>query len=353
MGPGRGDGGYKPDHRPPALASRPRSPGWRDGLSPGPRRHPGPGSPGRPALPRRSHLDARRISRRRRLLRTVRLPHHDPDRGGVQPLRSHQLQALLSRPRATPAPRPATHARHRRNARGLRLSRLRRAVPRRCHRVALLRHQLVVCHLRRLLLRGNRQTALPAAPVVTGRGGAVLPPLAGTDPHPAPLARPSRGVLRRHRRRPGLDRMDGFPRDHQRLPAGGRPQPRVLRLGQPHHGPSPRCGPGDGLEARAPLHAPHRRRQGRRHRCGIPCATHRPVLLLAGGRVLELPLPGWIPRALRGGVRAHRRRQPPGRPLRQAHRHTAVALHRPALLRPLPLPLAHLRHHTSRTRCAT
>ncbi len=174
-----------------------------------------PGHPHRrraqcPALPRGSAVAARRLRRRRRLLRHLRVPHHRPADQGAQPHRTG-LAGRLLRPARAPDP-PGGPRRDRPDTRG------RPALPPalavggpgldgtlgRPERRELVpggrQHRLLQC-------RGRRQS--PPALLVAGRGGAVLPGLAAAADrrrrdHPAsppPVRRPPAGPPRR--RRPG------------------------------------------------------------------------------------------------------------------------------------------------------
>ncbi len=173
-------------------------------------------------------MDAGRLPRRRGVLRHQRLPHHAPaDRGAHSQL--HHLAAhLLDAPRPSAAPR-AVHAARRRVGRRAALLPRGGPQPGGAGLVgAVLRHQLVLHHLRPVVLRPRRTAAGLPAPLVAGDRGAVLPPLADHALGAAEAVRqppPGDGARHLRRRRP-LPDLDVHP-----VRAGNGSQPRLLRHG--------------------------------------------------------------------------------------------------------------------------
>ena len=301
-------------------------------------------------------MDARRVRRRRGVLRRLGLPDHRPAPRRARPQPAHQPPAVLAAPSAPAAPGAVHDAdgdggvgddrRHRRRARP--------AAPRPAVG-DLLRRQLGPDHRRRAVL--VRRSTAAASPVEPRRGRAVVPAVAAVvrgAEHPAAAPPRRRGGARggvargddRHvlaaRQRPGADplrhRCVRRRRSHQ-LHVPGHLHP-LCRL-------APRGGGGARVAAVAmvtrrppPGHerAAARRRRGRRGRRPV---RHR--LLGEHPRRLRVPVaarPGLDPVA-RG--RAHRRA--PGRIV--APRRPVVAAaggDRPPQLRALPLELADLRH---------
>ena len=76
----------------------------------GPRRAARPGHPRGARLPPRPVLAARRVPRRRRLLRRLGLPHHHPARARAGRHRPHRPPGVLDPSRPSPAPRPRRRA---------------------------------------------------------------------------------------------------------------------------------------------------------------------------------------------------------------------------------------------------
>ena len=158
-----------------------------DGLSAGARRAARPVGDRRDLLSRRFLVDARRVLRRRGVLRGVRLPHHVAVARRAGSHRRHQARSVLATPRSTPAA-GSVH----RPCRGrgvVDLRRQRRAAVGAAARPAvgdLLRRQLGADRRRRALLQ--RRSATPPARLEPGRRGAVVPVLAAgvrrSPPHP-------------------------------------------------------------------------------------------------------------------------------------------------------------------------
>ena len=111
----------------------------------------------RAAVPRRRHVDARRLPGRRPLLRAQRLPDHDVAARGVGPHGPHRLGRVLVAPSTALPPGARTRPRRHPAVRG----RVRRAVAarRRCWRrlVADVRGELAIRVLRPELLLAVRQ----------------------------------------------------------------------------------------------------------------------------------------------------------------------------------------------------
>ena len=74
----------------------------------------GPVGDRRDLLPRRVLVDARRVLRRRGVLRRVRLPHHLAAARRAGPVRPHQPRPVLAAPRPAAAAGPVHRARRRR-----------------------------------------------------------------------------------------------------------------------------------------------------------------------------------------------------------------------------------------------
>ena len=190
-----------------------------------PRRAARPGDPRGAPLPPRPDLAARRVPRRRRLLRRLRLPHHHPAGARAGHRRPHRPARLLVAPRAAAAPRTAGLRAGRRAARPAQRGR-----PARRHRAAGAGRHHVHLELardprRNRLLRGHLTTAADE-PVVPRRRGAVLPALA-TGRAGAARPRPSPGGARRvrPRARPAVRRPDG--------PAPGHREPHAASTTAP------------------------------------------------------------------------------------------------------------------------
>ena len=129
-------------------------------------------------LPRRVRLDARRLLRRRSVLRGLRLPDHVTADRGARTNRADRAAPVLGAPGAPVAAGTRCGARHGGDVDG-RVRVRRTAFPdaTRPAVVDVLRRQLGPGPWRRALLRGGRSTAAPAPVEPRGRG-AVVPDLA-------------------------------------------------------------------------------------------------------------------------------------------------------------------------------
>ena len=337
-GHGRGRaGGCSAVEQPPALRARTRRPA-------GAQRHRGA------AVPRRDHVDAGRLPRRRRLLRDQRLPHHvAAPRGGPQQ-GPRQPGPVLPAPGAPPAPGAVPRAGQRVAVQHHLPARRGPCAARRRRRGARLRDELVADRSAPVLHRRAGTATAPAPPVVTRGGGAVLPGVAdAARRHVEALAAPAphddRGHARGDHR---VVRHDGRLVVGTRLHGRGS-VPRLLRHRHAHLHHAHRRGARDGVvtvaaPSRHPAPAAARAGRGRRDRA-------RPAR--AGVRHRALPVERALPRRL-----------PPRRPPRRDRdrgrgpsgvadrdgraRPAAAALARRAVLRDLPLALADLHGHPSR-----
>ena len=175
---------------------------------PGHRRTAGRGRLRRAALPPPRGVVPRWFPRGGRVLRHLRLSHHQSDHGRSRADRSHQSGSLLAAAGPTTSPRPVLHAGHHRG----RLQHLRPRRPvaaglRSPGRARVL-HQLVA-HLppRELLPVGRASTPRPA-PVVVGRGRAVLSAVAAHHP---PRGRSPAADEAHRMGRPGRERSPPAP----------------------------------------------------------------------------------------------------------------------------------------------
>ncbi len=212
------DPGRRPDHRARARAAhrRPPAPPLRAGpahdRSPDAAGRPDDGLPARPrraagglgdrdhAVPRRVHVDARRLLRRGGVLRRLRVPDHHAAGRGAGAFRADLVAQLLgpAGPPAAPCARgPPRHRRHRHPDRRHRQPGLDAAA--RLPVVDLLPQQLGPDPRRRPVLGGRPAAA--AAPVDARDRGAVLPRVA------AGVRRPRQ--VRAQDRRPGARRPGG------------------------------------------------------------------------------------------------------------------------------------------------
>ena len=300
----------------------------------GPRRRPRLRGAGGDRVPPLAQAGARRVPRRRRLLRDQRLPHHHAAAPRGQPLRSHRSDRVLdpAGPPAPPRARPRGRDEHRGGvAREPGPARRRRpADGRRAHLQQQLARDLGGVRLLRRHLAG------PVRDLLVPRGrGAVLPVLAHRprgDPGADAGRRPPGARGRRPRRR--LRRPDGGP-----LRPGREPDARVLRHRHPPLRADDRCG--GGLRVRR-----------RRRRAGpAALAAAAPMDRLRGARRPGHPEPAARPRRrahLPRGPRARLdperggRRLAPG-PVERLHEAGDPAtpdLGRRAVVRHLPLALA-------------
>ncbi len=285
-------------------------------------------------ISRRGGRVRRRAPRRGHLLRPLRLPHHLAAGRRMVEDRDPLLPPLLRAPGPEAPPRPLHPPPARRRLRPVvRRDRHVEHAARRRPGHDSLRRQLALHLLRAELFRAFRSALAAPAHLVAGGRGAVLPGLAGGGPlRPAPgrTAGARRGGGGQYGRLGGAD--PGAPAP------GGQRVAALLRHRHARPGSDGRCGAG------------HRRAGHRPSRAGLAVAgdgcrwARRPVPALGAAqreRSGEFPLPG---RVLAGG-----RGQRGGDPARLG-RAPGVAcptpgvggarLHRPDLLRALPLPLS-------------
>ena len=279
-------------------------------------------------------MGARRVPRRRHVLRPLRFPDHVAARRRVGATRRHQLRRILGAAGASPAPRAAARAPRRRRLRRARSAgRAARRPARRRTGHPFLRRELALHRVGSVVLRTVHRGVAAAAHVVTRDRRAVLSRVAADHVRvPAPRAWAALAPRPRVRgRRGGVDRGHGLALRPE------RPVPGVLRHRRPRAPAAHRSRPGahsDPLDSAA-LGALDRERArfGRRRR----------VRRLLGVRPRHGAVD--VPRRVRGVRRVRRRRHHLGgaaRSVRVAVVPLAAAarVDRAYLLRPVPVALA-------------